>query len=335
MVIAAGMELIYPGNLHPDSFEEDGKTLKLPCLLPDVPHDVYHSDPWGPSLSQSTATTLLWCPKKAWAAHPRLGATKRKAPTKEMDLGSIAHELVLGKGAGFVSLPFDDYRKDAAQEARNEVREAGLVPILAHQLEEATAAADAVRKELEALGVSLDVQTELTVLWKEGEVLCKGRLDAFLIYDPRSSAPHATIYDLKWRKKPSTADPAVFQRNCKKDGHDIQVAAYVSAIEAIYPHLAGRVSFEFLLVEQGPPVIIQPVRLAGSMRSLGQGRWKRAVKLWQKCLTSGHWPGYCDGVAEVEALPWQLQDDFAQAVRGQGDPTEAWGETETAEGGGE
>ena len=299
----------------------------VPILLPDIPHHVYHADPWGPSLSQSTATTLLSCPLKAWAGHPRLGGQSGHS-SEAMDLGSIAHELVLGKGAGFEVLPFDSWRTDLSKDKRSEARAAGKVPLLQKDFDAAFVAAQQVVGASEGLFDCVEgAETEVTILWKEGDVLCRCRIDHLVVGDG-----WASITDLKWYR---TADPLAFQRNAKTSGHDIQAAAYIRAVEAVYPKLAGRVRFEFLLVEQGPPVIVQPVEMAGSMRSLGEGRWKRAVKLWAKCLKENHWPGYADGPVEIDALPWQLSDDFAQAIKLQGDPTAAWGEGESAEGGGE
>lgn len=294
---------------------------RLPILLPDVPHHVYHSDPWGPSLSQSTANALLSCPVKAWAHHPRLGGQARES-SDAMDLGSVAHELMLGKGGGYVALDFPDYRTNAAKEARDQATKAGQIPILAHKLEEAKKAAYEVSAivdgEMDALRAG---ETEVTILWREGEVLCRCRIDHLVIGDG-----WATITDLKWLR---SADPVAFQRNAKTNGYDIQSAAYIRAVEAVHPELAGRVKFQFLLVEQGPPLIVQPVEMAGSMRTMGQGRWARAVKLWERCLKENYWPGYADGVALVEALPWQLSDDFSQAIKAQGDPTAGWGEEES------
>lgn len=245
-----------------------------------------------------------------------------------MDLGSIAHELVLGKGGGFVQLDFPDFKTKAAQQARDAAREAGKVPILQKQFDAAFAAAQEMVNFTEGAFESLDPdETEVTILWKEGDVLCRCRIDHLVIGNG-----WATITDLKWLR---SADPVAFQRNAKTNGYDIQSAAYIRAVEAVYPSLAGRVSFQFLLVEQGPPLIVQPVEMAGSMRTMGQGRWARAVKLWSKCLKENHWPGYADGVALVEALPWQLSDDFSQAIKAQGDPTACWDEDEPAEGGGE
>jgi hypothetical protein len=66
-----------------------------------VTPEEYHKDLDGPTLSQSTAHTLIArSPYHAWLYHPRLGGKQREA-TKEMDLGAIVHELLLGKGRGF------------------------------------------------------------------------------------------------------------------------------------------------------------------------------------------------------------------------------------------
>ena len=59
----------------------------------------YYRDPCAvPSLSQSIAHTLVTqSPLHAWSEHPRLG-NQRKPASKAMDVGSLIHKLVLGKG---------------------------------------------------------------------------------------------------------------------------------------------------------------------------------------------------------------------------------------------
>src|SRR4051794_7079341 len=87
----------------------------------DVTADEYHADPCEqPSLSVSIATEMTRrSPLHAWQLHPKLGGLRRE-PTSAMDDGTLIHALLLGKGLDRVAV-FDvpDFKKKAAQEARD------------------------------------------------------------------------------------------------------------------------------------------------------------------------------------------------------------------------
>ena len=81
------------------------------CVPLGIHHDItaadYHSDCCDePSLSSSIAGLLIdQTPKHAWTAHPRLNPNFKPESSPAMNLGSVAHELLLGKGGGFEISP--------------------------------------------------------------------------------------------------------------------------------------------------------------------------------------------------------------------------------------
>jgi hypothetical protein len=92
----------------------------------------YHKDPClAPSLSSGIARTLLThSPAHAWTAAP---AAQPRLPIEEkesFDIGSAAHALLLEGEDRMVVLPYDDYRKKEAKEARDYARAEGKHPIL-------------------------------------------------------------------------------------------------------------------------------------------------------------------------------------------------------------
>ena len=100
-------------------------------LHTDIDAARYHADRFfaEPTLSSGIANMIYnTTPKHAWTAHPRLGRTPRN-PTKEMDLGSVAHEIILGKGGGYVVSPFDEFRTKEAKAWRDETLESGATVI--------------------------------------------------------------------------------------------------------------------------------------------------------------------------------------------------------------
>jgi hypothetical protein len=291
--------------------QEDGM-VREPGLYDGIPFAEYLADADGPRLSHSLAHLMLSrSPRHAWAAHPLLGNLRVDDRTEERDRGTLLHSLLLGGGFSEVVaiVDADSWRTKAAKERRAEIEEEGRIAVLAPTFEKAREVADGINESLLEIGfagVRSDWREEVTATWHEGGVECRGRMD--LLFEPR-------ILDLKIVR---SANPNAFARSMLGYGLDIQHAAYVSAVEHLIPELAGRVRMEFLLCEPFPPYAVCRVHPAGSMRSLGETKWARAVKLWGECLSSGKWPGY--GAAEVEAPQWALSDDLAIAVAAAGDP---------------
>lgn len=266
--------------------------------------DEYHADPVeGGSLSSSIAHLLVSrSPRHAWLAHPKLGGKPKKA-TKTMDRGSLMHRLVLGQGAEIVAVDAEDWRTRAAQQARDEARAAGKIPALLADVEGATEDADEIRRQLAQFGITLDGESEMVALWTEEaddgtEVNCRAMIDHLL---------PPVIYDLKSCR---SAHPIAMQRHIIGYGYHIQAHAYQRALAAVDRSLTGRTDFVFLFTELEPAVTVQPARLDGSMRVLGERQWRRAINLWAACRASGTWPGYADGIVNVEAPPWALHQDL-------------------------
>ena len=92
----------------------------------------YHADPCPePSLSSSIARLILsHSPLHAWTEHPRLNPNYKPEESTKFDRGSAAHALLLEGEDRMAVIPFKDYRKDAAQEARDNARLAGKFPVL-------------------------------------------------------------------------------------------------------------------------------------------------------------------------------------------------------------
>lgn len=286
-----------------------------PLLLHDIPHDVYHADPWGPSLSRSIAFRLVTkSPLHAWSAHPRLGGMLQRGDddaTSARDNGSLMHNLLFGGGQEIVTVEAKDWRTKAAQEQRDAALARGAMPVLARVYAEACAVASIYHAQLLDLGVNpLACGREAVALWHEGSVLCRARFDLV-------NADEGVVYDAKFLRN---GRPRDFGRAMVYDGYDIQAAAYVSALSAIRPELAGRCRMEFLLCETSPPYAVARATPAGSMRTLGEQRWRRALSTWARCLEENEWPGY--GEAEIEAPAWSLTEDFEAAVSSTPEP--AW-----------
>lgn len=273
----------------------------------NVSFNEYHRDPLPePSLSKSIAKLMLSpsCPRRAWAAHPRLGGYTGPR-TRAQDEGTIIHMLLLGKGDDVVEIDADSYRTNAAKAARDAAEACGKIPVLAERMGEIKDAANHLREELAQGGYVFNGQSEVPFTWRERlycsdvEVTCRGMFDHLFLSE-------GVAWDLK---KVASAHPDECAKHIANYAGDIQHAAYLSGLVKLNPRIR-RPDFVFLFVEIEPPYCWTAVRLDGQFRALGQAKWDRAVRLWHECISRGkeaqHWPGYADGVATVSPKPWEL-----------------------------
>lgn len=257
-----------------------------------------------PRLHQSTATVLInKSPLHAW--YKQFGGAVEEYD-ENRNLGSLCHALLLG-GEDIVEVAAKDWRTNAAKEERDAAIAAGKIPVLSHKLAEAEALADKVRVFLAKKTIILGGESEMSVKWETpGGVACEGRLDHFQLYS-------GMIYDFKFC---ASAAKRVCENKFIEFGYDIQHAAYVQAIETLYPELAGKVSMEFIFVETEPPHAIRIMPVAGTMRTSGQWRWARACEIWSECLesfgTETPWPAYEDDGEAAECPAWALNAQLVQ-----------------------
>lgn len=267
----------------------------------------YHADPCSvPSLTASIAHVLVAkSPQHAWLMHPRLGG-KRRDTTRGMEMGTIAHALLLGTEHDLVVVEADDWRSKAAKDLRDAAAANGKVPCLRRDLEEAETAVKGIRSRLRAAKLKLSGKSEVSIFWSEeaddGSIVqCRGRLDHLVLAKQR-----AFIYDLKSCR---SAHPRACRSHAYEYGYDIQAAAYSSAIAKVLPKYAGRCEFRFLFAELEEPYALTPCVPSGAMRELGERRWRRAINSWAQCTAAKKWPGYAEGLVQLEAPPWALAEE--------------------------
>jgi hypothetical protein len=272
-----------------------------------VDRDAYYADGLCDgiaTLNQSSAHLMLSrSPKHAWAAHPLLGGRRRKA-SSEMTLGTILDEVLLGGERGLEVIECDAFRTNAAKAARDAALAAGKVPVKSGDMAEYREIAERTRKNLYYAGVELDeFERQVLVLWTEtasngNAVQCRGLLDML-------DSGKGIIADLKTTEN---ARPDALGAKCIRFGYHIQAAAYTSAIEHVYPDLAGRVRFQNIWLETEWPNVVTVSEPDGEMMQLGRVQWQRAIDLWEECSRTGKWPAYTTPgeVVRVEPPSWAV-----------------------------
>jgi len=283
------------GELFP-AVEQDPEPVKIPRLSPTIAKIMVERSPLH-----------------AWQAHSMFGGGNGKESTDAQNVGKILEALVFGQpvdgpDSEFVILPFDNYKKKEAQEARDEALIRNKTPILGREFEVHIAAGVIIKNRLSDQGVVFEGgEYQKLVEWtcKLTGANCKGYLDYF---------HGGIIWDLKCV---SDASPRKVQRSFVDYGWDIQRAAYVDGIETTIPALAGRCRMIYAFAETDPPHTVHLYEPDAMMRELGDNKWYRAKQQWIECLETGHWPGYFKGVGQITPTPWQMSalDETMEVVK--------------------
>lgn len=218
--------------------------------------------------------------------------------------GSVAHSVFLEgseacvevidptdhpntSGGGFAS----GWTNKSIKAAREAARSAGKIPMLAGAMFDVRAMVDEARafveslRELEpAVWSSFQPdggQSELTMVWQEGETLCKLRAD-------RISNDYGVL--VNYKTTATSVEPSRFSRaQLIGSGYYVDAAWYrrgVRALTGVDPtHL-------FLAQQVDRPFLCSLPGLDPSWNALGDEKVTEGLRMWQECVRSGVWPGY-------------------------------------------
>ena len=278
----------------------------------DLPASVYHRDPTpSPSLSSSIAKLVNKCPLKAYLSHPRLTAQPAEKFSPGMDFGSLAHRLVLGKGAEIEVVDANDWKKPSNQEIRDVARAAGKIPALTKNIKEATQLREGFNRWLTSFGMANDFaagKKEITSIWRSDQTYLRCMMDCVMI---DLGVAVATIFDIKTTE---SADPDSCVRRVGDQNYDLQAFFQVEAVCAHHPELRSRVKHVFLFVETDFPYLMTPLVLSEEFMAIGRSKFNRALHKWTECLATRRWPGYTTGIYTAEPKPWDTQRELGAGL---------------------
>lgn len=269
----------------------------------------YHADPVaGGSLSVTAAKGLLapGCPAKF--AHDRA----HRVFKAQYDFGHIAHQELVGAGAGVVVLPerIDSWRTDDAKSRAAAARLAGRTPMLAKEYAVVLDMVAALRdnpaaKVLLAKGCGV---AERSMFWVDQPtgVTRRGRTDwQTVLADGRLA-----IVDYKTT---TDASPDAISRAMHDHRYDMQADGYVSGATALG---LGDDPLAMLVVqEKTPPYLASVVQVRDDALAEGHRANARALRLYAECSAADVWPGYGGSVADpypihVVGLPtWHKNEE--------------------------
>ena len=259
----------------------------------------YHADKLceKPSLSRSVAKLLVDAtPAHAWAAHPRLNPNHQEEEKRAYSIGHAAEALILRGETVFVELAFDNFKKKAAQDARDEAYAAGKHPLLSKDVEAVHNMAKVARRQLESHEIgdvfSSGSPQRTLVSFDEGFPI-RRRFDWLSL----GNVP----YEFKTTSGSAAAD--IWQRRVWDNGLDLQDALYCMGLQEVLG-LERRPVMTFIVQEVEPPHAISVHKLSPRAQELADQRIRKAIGIWKACMKSDTWPGYPSYVNHIDAPPW-------------------------------
>ncbi|MFD2232799.1 PD-(D/E)XK nuclease-like domain-containing protein [Phaeospirillum tilakii] len=269
----------------------------------DMPDDVYHADPAPtPSLSASGMKRIIGeCPAAFWWDNRRLNPGWKEETTKALSVGRAAHMWLL-QGAEFEQriavMPAElDLRSNAGKAFAAQAEGEGKTLIRAKEFEAVKAMRDAaMRSDLVRLALS-NGRAEQSLFWQDAEtgVWLRCRPDWL---------PTVPVHVPDF-KTTTSAHPDDFRRAVQDYGYHIQAAHTLDGIEAVTGTRPD--SFFFIVQEKAPPYLCSICTLDDEAMMWGERLARRAIRLFARCLETGHWPGYDGGISTVGLPAYALK----------------------------
>jgi len=266
-----------------------------PGIHPHILFADYINDPCPePSLSKGVIGDLIErSPLHVYHSHPRLGG-RTDSNSNRADLGSAAHELVLGGDDRIVWIDAADFRTKAAKEERDVAHAQLKIPMLEKQREQLEAMAQVGRDRLCEFGAG---HSELTMVWESDGIWYRSKPD-WLSKDRLLAIDYKTA---------TNADPLTWIRSVLMRSHyDIQGAL---ALQGLY-NLEGPAQREFLFLVQEieAPYACSVVGIGPQMLELAERKIAAASRVWKRCMQEKSWPGYQHHIHWAELPEYKTWD---------------------------
>lgn len=258
----------------------------------DIAEAEYHA---RPELSSTEARRLLDNPAK-YRWRKQVGEEHRDT----FDFGHAVHGLVLGVGREVEVIPFDDFRKQAAQQQRDEAYAAGRIPLLRDRWAVAQDMANAVHAHPVAR-MLLDPDrgpVEQSAFWTDPVtgVECRCRFDKLPAFD---TPGRFIAVDFKTAV---AADVVSFGKSAADYGYVMQAPWYLDAVHVLLDR--DDAAFVFVVQEKEPPYLVNVIELDPLAMAIGAERNRRAREVYAECVAADRWPGFGDEVQTASLPRW-------------------------------
>ena len=304
-------------------------TIESPCVVEDLAAEEYHAHP---ALSNSSLKPIyeedietFWALRIAEPYEKPAWATRRKEPTRAMELGTIFHAWMLeeivpaktpacaailssGKNKGGYcgkAASFAEYGTGCplcGTHAKG--RECGAIElgVTNEEFQDLSYARDrclmdpAIRPYFETAG-----QVELSLFWTDDESgeACRGRLDKLCEFTDGYQ-----ILDPKFGSCDPNSQEGVGYK--MMDMHyDCQAGMYTDAVETL---IAPVVAFNFLFVSNGPPFDAYLWQVSENDIEMGRRHYKMALAEVARRRAENDWHTPRFGTVSVTQLPKKAWD---------------------------
>ncbi len=178
-----------------------------------------------------------------------------------------------------------------------EAENAGMTRLSAADYDKVRRMADSAIAHPIARNLLVGGDREITFRWTDEEtgIACKSRADLYAAGD--------FLVDLKSCRDASSEG---FARAVVTYHYDLQVQHYLSGIRANGDNIRWAV---LLAVESEAPYVCQPHILDSRAEERGWNLRQKAIKRQAECLRTGKWPGYGEGINEVQLPTWAFYSE--------------------------
>lgn len=278
-----------------------------------MPEAEYHA--W-PALSAGGAWTLATeCPALYWHRSPFNPNAECGKPARHLDIGTALHLAALEQERFYDRIEVvgaDDWRTQAARDARDRARETGKVPLLWKDQELIEKLHDALRRNKHAAELLHGAATEVSYFWDADSTPCKARADVLRDDD--------VIADLK---SSTSAAPEHFRKQAWNFGHFMRVPFYCDGYEAT---TGKRIkAYWFIVVSTEEPHLVTTCRLDDRAIEWGRLKIRRALTLFRECMKRGVWPPYEQGPVTLSLPSWAEYRLADEEQEGRFDPAKITG----------
>lgn len=285
-----------------------------PGVYRDVPMETYLDIA---ALSAGVIKTLVdRCPAAAWY-ESWLNSARVKDDTTATDLGTIAHGILLEGSTDKVVVidPRDHpaektgaipngWTNKSIRAARDEARASGCTPILLDDMNGAIRMVEAAQTFIASLEKSEPAiftafapalgESEVVMIWREGETLCKLRTD-------RITIERDLVIDYK--TSGMSVEPDRWGRTQMVNmAHYVGAAWYRRGVHAV---CGVEPAYVYLAQEVDPPHLCSLIGVDPAAFALGDEKIATALKLWAACVERDSWPAYPNRVCYPALPPWE------------------------------
>lgn len=263
----------------------------------------YINDPAPePSLNASMAQILLTStPMHAKASHPRLTPNRDREESSRLDIGTIAHAILLENDRTRLEvIDADDWRTKAAKDKRDEARAYGKLPVLRkdyESVEQMVIVGKATIAESEVADDFSAAIPEQTLVWKEEGVWCRSRPD-------KATPDWRVAFDYK--TVAGSANPMQFDKNILRHGYDLQCALGLRGVRHLFK--VQRTTFIFLVQEIEKPYALSLISLEPAWLKLADDKIRMAMSIWKGCLRTNDWTGYPLRITYLEPPAYAMNE---------------------------